>query len=374
MATKKYQITQLQNDDSLLVLHPETDADIVAVATGTGKYEGQATNVQDALEEVYGMALTGGVTGVKGDSEVSYRTGDVNITKANIGLGNVTNDKQVKATSSAVVGNNIVLFDGTTGDAVKDSGKAIVTTAPDGNSTDNQIPTAKAVFTAIDNLPEPMIFKGSLGTGGTITTLPSASASNEGFVYKVIEAGTYQSLVCKVGDTVISNGSEWVLIPSGDEPSGTVTSVGGQGASGSHLNVSGSPITSSGTLEIGVDSGYSIPSDTKQGQWDAKYDKPANGIPKTDLESAVQTSLGKADSSLQENQTITLSGDATGSGKTSIAVTLANSGVTAGTYSAVTVNAKGLVTAGAQLIEVGTSGQTTPSNSLAVGGIFFKEL
>ena len=33
----------------------------------------------------------GAVTGVKGDSESSYRTGDVNITAANIGLGNVSN-------------------------------------------------------------------------------------------------------------------------------------------------------------------------------------------------------------------------------------------------------------------------------------------
>lgn len=49
---------------------------------------------------------------------------------------------------------------------------------------------------------------------------------------------------------------------------------------------------------------------------------------------------------LTANQTITLSGDATGSGTTSIAVTLANSGVIAGTYRSVTVNAKGLVTAG----------------------------
>jgi phage-related tail fiber protein len=48
---------------------------------------------------------------------------------------------------------------------------------------------------------------------------------------------------------------------------------------------------------------------------------------------------------LTANQTITLSGDATGSGTTAITVTLANSGVTAGTYNSVTVNAKGLVTA-----------------------------
>ena len=32
----------------------------------------------------------------------------------------------------------------------------------------------------------------------------------------------------------------------------------------------------------------------------AKYTKPSTGIPKTDLESAVQTSLGKADTALQE--------------------------------------------------------------------------
>lgn len=48
---------------------------------------------------------------------------------------------------------------------------------------------------------------------------------------------------------------------------------------------------------------------------------------------------------LTANQAITVSGDATGSGTTSIVLTLANSGVTAGTYNSVTVNAKGLVTA-----------------------------
>jgi len=49
---------------------------------------------------------------------------------------------------------------------------------------------------------------------------------------------------------------------------------------------------------------------------------------------------------LTGNQTITLSGDATGSGTTAITVALANSGVTAGTFRSVTVDAKGRVTAG----------------------------
>lgn len=49
---------------------------------------------------------------------------------------------------------------------------------------------------------------------------------------------------------------------------------------------------------------------------------------------------------LTANQNIGITGDATGSGTTSIVLTLANSGVSAGTYRSVTVNAKGIVTAG----------------------------
>lgn len=369
--SKKYQITQLQLDDSLLVLHPETDADIVVVDNTSGHYAGTSTDVQSALEEVYSMAATGGVQSVNG------RTGAVTLTKSDVGLDNVTNDAQIKGLASGTTNGDLVKF-GADGYTVADAGVAVSTAVPSASSTDTELPTAKAVWTAIDNMPEPMLFKGSLGTGGTITALPAASAANEGYVYKVITAGTYQSLVCKVGDTVISTGSEWVLIPSGDEPGGTVTSVGAGGASGSHITTSGSPITSSGTITIGVESGYSIPSDSAQSGWSAKYDLPSGGIPKEDLASAVQTSLGNADTALQENQTITLTGDANGSGKTSIAVTLANSGVTAGSgYSAFSVNAKGLVTAAGTILEVGdksVQNGNTPSNLLAVGGIFFKEV
>lgn len=104
---------------------------------------------------------------------------------------------------------------------------------------------------AIDNLPEPMVFKGSLGTGGTITTLPIASNDNKGFTYKVITDGTYAGQTAKIGDTFISDGTAWVLIPSGDEPSGTVTDVAVTSADGS-ATITGSPITSSGTIDISV--------------------------------------------------------------------------------------------------------------------------
>ena len=54
---------------------------------------------------------------------------------------------------------------------------------------------------------------------------------------------------------------------------------------------------------------------------------------------------GEIGSFITGNQTVTLSGDATGSGTTGITVTLANSGVSAGTTSGITVDAKGRITA-----------------------------
>ena len=53
-------------------------------------------------------------------------------------------------------------------------------------------------------------------------------------------------------------------------------------------------------------------------------------------------------------------------------VRLAYTGVAEGQYSAVNVDRKGRVTAGGKSIEWGTSGQTTPSNDLMIGGLFME--
>ena len=102
-----------------------------------------------------------------------------------------------------------------------------------------------------------MVFKGTLGTGGTATSLPTAAAGVEGDTYKVITAGTYANIAAKVGDMFVcckpsgATAYSWILIPSGDEPSGTVTNV----ATGDGLT--GGPITSSGTISHAVPSGAS---------------------------------------------------------------------------------------------------------------------
>ena len=149
---------------------------------------------------------------------------------------------------SATKGTTFLTGDSTLNAAKLSGAIPSAVTATTQASTDNstKIATTAYVTTAIANLPEPMIFKGSVGTNGTITSLPTAAASNEGWTYKVITA--LSSPAAKVGDTVISNGSSWVVIPSGDEPSGTVTSVAISNGGG--LSVSGSPITSSGTITI----------------------------------------------------------------------------------------------------------------------------
>ena len=172
-------------------------------------------------------------------SKVSDLTNDVGYTT---NIGTVTGDN--------LTANNIILGNGSS--AIKSSGKTIATTL---GTDDTTVPTSKAVKDVIDALPEPMIFKGTLGTGGTITSLPAAAAGNTGYTYKVITDGTYQSIAAKAGDTFISNGSSWTLIPSGDEPSGTVTSVTLKATSPIAID-STAAITTSGTRTIShADSG-----------------------------------------------------------------------------------------------------------------------
>lgn len=201
---------------------PASDTTDTYSSTGTVPVSGKAVNAALGTLDVTGESSIGAGKTIASWSETD---GKVNITTQNISITkSQVSDFPNLGTASAK--NYITSVTQNSGDLV----------------------TSGAVWSAIDNLPEPMIFKGSLGTGGTITTLPTAATANIGHTYKVITAGTYASQVAKVGDTFISDGSAWVLIPSGDEPSGTVTSV--DVSNGGGLSVSGSPVTTSGTITI----------------------------------------------------------------------------------------------------------------------------
>lgn len=133
--------------------------------------------------------------------------------------------------------------------------KDVDTTIDTANPSTN-LPTSAAVNTAITNavnaLPEPMVFKGTVN--GTYPATPSV-----GDTYKATaNSTTGVTPAYKMGDTVIysepsAGAFEWVVIPSGDEPSGTVTGItGSDGIVTLDSTTSSSTISTSGTAKLAL--------------------------------------------------------------------------------------------------------------------------
>jgi len=121
-------------------------------------------------------------------------------TKTDVGLGNVTDHTQVRKLSSSTSG-YVPTWNGITGDQLNDGYG--VETSLSGAST--HLVRADAVKAYVDSLlasNDAMIYKGSLGTGGTYTSLPTTH--NIGWTVKVITAGTYAGKVAEIGDMYIS--------------------------------------------------------------------------------------------------------------------------------------------------------------------------
>ena len=240
----------------------------------------KATSV---AQTIYGQKTFNAGLATKGISA----TGDITAT------GKITAQSGAEITNNPLIINNVRISDGnnnTYGFILPDStnyteNKILAT---EGYS-DNNLNLAKAYTdTQIENLPEPMIFKGTLGTGGTITSLPTAAASNEGHTYKVITAGSYASKEAKVGDTFISTGSAWELVPSGDDVEDTYRKIKVNGTellgneistgdinfkNGGHITVSGS----GNDITLGIEANYSIPSDADQLTWSNKQPALSSG-------------------------------------------------------------------------------------------------
>lgn len=281
-----------------------SSADIVEINAIEGL---DAKNVQEALVKIKDIADNGGVTGVKGSAETSYRKGNVEISPTNIGLSNVTNHAQVKRTEMGVA-------------------NGVATLGADGKVPSGQLPSYVDDVLEYEN-------KASLPAKGETGKIYVAKDTNltyrwSGSAYVEISASL------ALGET----SSTAYAGDKGKALAVRVTAVEGK-ASANESNIS------------------------------------SVGTRVTNLENGTKAA-GKA-TKLATARKISISGDATGStdfdgnADKTIALTLANSGVAAGTYSAVAVDAKGRVTAGSQIVEWGAKGQTQPSANLAVGGLFF---
>ena len=77
--------------------------------------------------------------------------------------------------------------------------------------------SAKAYADSILGANDAMLYKGTIGTGGTVTALP---ATHEvGWTYKVITAGTYAGTACEIGDMIIcvaagssASDADWTVV------------------------------------------------------------------------------------------------------------------------------------------------------------------
>ena len=101
-------------------------------------------------------------------------------------------------------------------------------------------------------------------------TLGTAAAEDVGY-FATAAQGTLADSAVQPGDlaTVATTGSYNDLTDKPSAGSGTVTSVALSAPTG--LSVSGSPVTTSGTLAVTYSAGYAIPTTAKQTEWDTAY-------------------------------------------------------------------------------------------------------
>ena len=100
------------------------------------------------------------------------------------------------------------------------TGTPTAPTAAEGTNTTQIATTAFVMNTLLNN--ESMIFKGTLGENGTITSLPNSHIA--GWTYKVITAGTYANEECAIDDLIIcitsgtsANNDHWIIIHNSNQ-------------------------------------------------------------------------------------------------------------------------------------------------------------
>lgn len=380
-----YIIDSAGNRNQLL---PETSADKVIVDAISGL---TATNAQSAIAELYNLAKNGGVTGVKGNAESAYRTGNVNITKANIGLDKVDNTADSTKTVAKAVsdgdGNNIVntYATKTALNSVSEKANSSYSYADSayrlaaGRARSVAFDTVAAMTSALKSannteykIGDNLFIKEVGVPDYWISAVLSTNTGTYGY-YEIsiletqkVDLAPYQT---KNDNTL--NTTDKTIVGAINELNTNLdwgTYSGDAGGVGEALNAI------EGTIQGLPDRIIALENDntTNKSQitnLSNSYNSIVNGNAKAGY-SAKSDKLATA-------RTIALSGDVTGStsfdgsANKTITTTLKNSGVSAGSYSAVTVNAKGIVTSGGNAIEI-DSGTHTPSSNLMVGGIFLE--
>lgn len=236
------------------------------------------TITPDATNDKLTFTVANGSTSAKGVVQLTDSTSSTSTTTAatpnsvksaydrastaitNAATAQSTADSKVGSVSLATGSSNgqvALTVDGTTTNvSVKGLGSAAYTassayaTSAQGTKADNAMPKAGGTFTGAVTLnadpssalgaatkqyvdaqilskiaaSDAMVFKGTLGSNGTVTAVPTSGVV-KGDTYKIITAGTYAGSACKIGDLLIAlnsgnieaNTTNWAYVPSGNE-------------------------------------------------------------------------------------------------------------------------------------------------------------
>ena len=244
----------------------------ISVSSGTISVANGTTSAKGVVQLTNSTSSTSTTTAATPNSVKSAydlaNTAKTNADSAQTAANNAqtTADSKIGSVSLASGTNNGTLkltVDGTATDniAVKGLGTAAYTassayaTAAQGTKADNAMPKSGGTFTGAVTLKadpttdlgaatkqyvdtqitskiaasDAMVFKGTLGSNGTVTAVPTTGVV-KGDTYKVITAGTWAGSSCKIGDLLIAlnsgsieaNSTNWAYVPSGNENETTI--------------------------------------------------------------------------------------------------------------------------------------------------------
>ena len=213
----------------------------ISLGSGTGDVTGPSVSVDSEVvvfDGTTGKAIKSSgftiATSVPADAVFTDTTYDVVSTTVAGLLKAFSNDNK----SASAFGSDDYVWDASTGDYRKLPATAFSDTtysqATDqtlglvklytslGTNTDGTM-SQSAIKTAIESIEagtKAMVFKGTVGTGGTVQSLPTTGVKI-GDTYIVVSAGTYASQSAKIGDMFIATATTptWAYVPSGDDGS-----------------------------------------------------------------------------------------------------------------------------------------------------------
>lgn len=213
---------------------------VVQLTNSTSSTSTTTAATPNSVKSAYDLANTAKTAAATAQSTADSKVGSVS-------LASGTNNGTLKLTVNGSATDNIAVKG--LGSAAYTSSSAYATSAQ-GSKADAAMPKSGGTFTGAVTLSgdptaalhpaskqyvdsqitskiaasDAMVFKGTLGTNGTITAVPTTGVV-KGDTYKIISSGTYAGSACKVGDLIIALNSgdveatvdNWAYVPSGNE-------------------------------------------------------------------------------------------------------------------------------------------------------------